>query len=65
MTHLAHPASEPAMSARRPMSRHQLMFMAVLILLSYLAVILWFKDPSQRYAGESRVGWPPAAPAKP
>jgi hypothetical protein len=53
------------MRTRRPMPRAQVMFMAVLILLSLLAVILWFKDPAHRYSGKSRVGWPPAAPAKP
>jgi hypothetical protein len=65
MIHLAHPRPKPAMKARHPMPRDQVMFMAVLILLSLLAIILWFKDPAHRYSGESRVGWPPAAPAKP
>ena len=53
------------MRTRRPMPRHQVMFMAVMILLCLLAVILWFKDPAHRYSGQSRVGWPPASPAKP
>jgi hypothetical protein len=65
MIHLAHPASEPAMSARRPLPRDQLMFTAVLILLTLFAVLLWFKDPAHRYSGKSRVDWPPVAPAKP
>jgi hypothetical protein len=51
------------MKIRRPTSRDQMLFMIVLILLSLLAIILWFKDPLHRYSGESRVGWP--APAKP
>jgi hypothetical protein len=57
--------SESAMKARRPLSRYQLMFAAVLILLSLLAILLWFKDPAHQYSGKSRVGWPPAAQPKP
>jgi hypothetical protein len=41
------------------------MFMVVIILLALITVIFWFKDPSHRYSGESRVGWPAPAPAKP
>ena len=50
---------------RRPVSRDQLMFAAVLGLLLILATILWFKDPSHRQPRPSRIGWPAPAPAKP
>ncbi len=53
------------MKTRRPMPRDQVMFTAALILLLALAVILWFKDPSRRDSGPSRIPWPTPAPAKP
>ncbi len=59
------PATAASMKARRPVSPDHLMFMVLLVLLAFIAVILWFKDPAHRYSGESRVGWPPSAPAKP
>ena len=59
------PRLEPTMKAPRPMSRDQLMFMAVLVLLAVLATLLWFQDPAHRYAGKSRVDWPPPVQPKP
>lgn len=47
------------------MPREQLMFAAVLILLSLLAVLLWLNDPNRRTDGKSRVGWPAPATTKP
>lgn len=59
------PVSVRPMKARRPVSGDQVMFAAFLILLAFIVVILWFKDPAHRYSGESRVGWPPASSTKP
>ena len=53
------------MKTRHPVSGDQVMFVALLVVLALIAVILWFKDPAHRYSGESRVGWPSPAPAKP
>jgi hypothetical protein len=47
------------------MPRDQVAFMVVLILLSTLAAVLWFMDPSHQPSGRSRIPWPPAQPAKP
>lgn len=63
MIHVAKQWKEPAMKARRPMPREQVMTMAVFILLALLGVILWFGDPNHRPSGSSRIPWP--APAKP
>ena len=65
MTAPAQPAASAPVKPRRPVSREHLMFTAVLILLAILGVLLWLKDPAHRYSGESRVGWPPPARAKP
>jgi hypothetical protein len=54
-----------AMKTPRPMSRSQLMFLTVLVLLAVLGVLLWFNDPAHQPSGRSRVDWPSAAPAKP
>ena len=62
MIHRAPPSS---MKTRHPVSSDQVMFVALLVVLALIAVIFWFKDPAHRYSGESRVGWPPPAPAKP
>jgi len=53
------------MKASRPLSGDQRRFMVVLLLLAFLTALLWFKDPAHRYSGQSRIGWPPPAPAKP
>jgi hypothetical protein len=64
MINRAMPPPEAALKARRPLPREQLRFTAMLILLSILAVLLWFKDPEHQYSGHSRVGWPPPAQPK-
>jgi hypothetical protein len=56
---------KPTMKPRPPMPRDQLVFMAVLILLTLLVILLWFADPAHQYSGQSRVGWPPASSPKP
>ncbi len=61
----ASPAITPPMKARHSVSRDNMVFTAVLILLATLVIILWFKDPAHRYTGESRVGWPPPPHGKP
>jgi len=48
------------MKSPRQMPREQLMFAAVLILLSLLTVLLWLNDPNRR-VGQSRIDWPPHA----
>jgi hypothetical protein len=59
------PRPEPAMKARQPMSRDQLMFTVVFILLAVLTILLWFQDPVHRYTGKSRIDWPPPVQPKP
>jgi len=43
---------------------NQLLFGSVLLVLAALSVILLLKWVAEQPAGKSRVGWPPAAPAK-
>ena len=52
------------MKTRRPMPLNQIVAMAVLILLTIVAAILWFKDPAHQPNGESRIPWPPASAPK-
>ena len=51
--------------ARRPLPRHQRIFLAVLLGLAVLSALIWFADPAHRQAGPSRIDWRGAAPAKP
>lgn len=59
------PSPLAAMKPRQPVSRDHVMFTALLIVLALIGAILWLKDSTHRYSGESRVGWPAPAPAKP
>jgi hypothetical protein len=49
-----------------PARRGKDILVAVVLLgLALLTAILWFADPAHQATGGSRVGWPPAASAKP
>jgi len=53
------------MKSRHPVPRHQVVSVAVLILLAVLTAVLWFADPAHRPSGGSRIGWPSPGAAKP